>query len=67
MFNVLAAATMPTFPKVDLTEGVNWFRDGAVAIVTDNAMVVIGASIVIAGIVAAISFAKRFAKRNIKG
>ncbi len=58
---------MPEFPTVDLSTAVNWFRDGVVSMVTSNASVIIIAAVTIAGISAAVAFAKKFGKKAVKG
>mgnify|MGYP004601709075 CR=1 FL=1 len=64
---VLGATTMPTFPTIDLAEPINWLRDGFVGIVTTNAPIVIGAALVMTGVVVAISKVKGFGKSAMKG
>lgn len=66
-FGIAAGTTMPTFPTLDLTDPVNWFRDGVVSIVSSNATVIIIAGIAIAGIVGAVTFARKFGKKAVKG
>ncbi|MGC6767775.1 hypothetical protein ACYSNR_13710 [Enterococcus sp. LJL128] len=67
MFGLIGAITMPTAPKVDLSEPVQWVVDFASSIFTDNAIVIITAGLVIAALFAAPKIAKRFGKSAIKG
>ncbi|MCJ1990529.1 hypothetical protein [Pseudolactococcus carnosus] len=41
--------TLPTFPTLDMADGVNWFMNGAVALFTAN-FAVIAACIIVLGL-----------------
>lgn len=64
---VLGEITMPTAPKVDLSEPIQWVVDFTTKIFTDNVIIIVGAGLVIAALFAAPRIAKRFGKSAMKG
>ena len=64
MFNFLtvvgAAAELPTFPTVDITKYVDWLVNGFTGLVSNNAALVVGASISMTLLPIGIKKVKRF-------
>jgi len=58
--------TLPEFPKVELSETINWMVNGFTALVSSNASLVIGAGLAMAILPMAIRKIKGFAKSAIK-
>jgi hypothetical protein len=59
--------SLPSFPTVDLSAYVNWVRDGIVNLWTSNAVLIIGAGIVMAAMPIVIKKVKGMGKSAIKG
>lgn len=58
--------TLPEFPKVELSETINWMVNGFTSLVSSNASLVIGAGLAMAILPMAIRKIKGFAKSAIK-
>lgn len=69
MFNVLvmAAASLPSFPTVDISEYVSWFTTGFTNFITSNGATLVGAGLIISFSLAALRLIKRVAKSATKG
>lgn len=63
----LGSATLPEFPKVDLSAIVNWFVAGMTSLVTSNATVIITGGLAVAAITGAVWAIKKFGKKAVKG
>ncbi|MDT2522901.1 hypothetical protein P7D73_06755 [Enterococcus raffinosus] len=64
---LLLGSNLPTFPTLDLSEPITWFRDGITGIMSSNASIIILAGVVIAAFSGAIFMIRRFGKKAVKG
>lgn len=60
---IYGAATLPTFPTVDVSPVIEWFQTGIASIFTSNIPVIIGLALLLLFMPKIVGFVKRLASK----